>query len=169
MGVRRLECWKGHGQPQGLERHSRSGLALPDNTTFVSILGPRFRTPGDGGECRFAFDPPVQFFSFSHNDEGRLNYTYVDLGNPYFVNLSYPDGNITFADPTKPDGKDVIPSKDDDRINNTALLNQQLDPRIRYRIALMNGPQNSSLISSGADRISGGACEWDRVLAWGLL
>lgn len=154
---------------QGPRDIPEAGVAvttLPANTTFVSLLGPRFRVPGSGGECRFAFDPPLQAYSLSRNDEGRLNYTYVDQGNPHFINLSYGGVNVSFTDPTKPNGKDDFPSTDYNAIEKVALLNQQLDPRVQYKMAVLNGPLADSLIDNGVDRISGESCVYGRAHAW---
>lgn len=53
---------------------------LPDNVTFVSVLGRKSMIPGDGGQCRFVFDPPLKSSGLFWRETGVLNYTSLTRG-----------------------------------------------------------------------------------------
>lgn len=157
--------------PEDLDSAKAVVMKLPDNVAFVSVLGPRYWRPGDGGGCRFVFNPPLQTYAVGGG--GRLSYTSIETGNPHFVNVTYPDYTVSFINATRPNDQS---SSGHATVENVHLLDQQLDPNVSYHIAILNGPRNSSadagpprLGDRDADAQSSeapGACNFTKVLAW---
>lgn len=152
--------------PLGLNASAAVVVDLPAGLSFVSVLGPRFRRPGDLGECRFVFNPPLQSWGLFGN--GQVNYTYVDQGNPLFVNITYPRQRIEFADPAKLNGFAEVPGDQPQTIENVHLLDQQLNASIQYTLAIVQGPSSAGVIGAPGtlNRTSPGGCAFTKIETW---
>lgn len=142
---------------------------LPPNVAFLSVLGPRHMTPGAGGECRFVFDPPIKWHAALMIN--GIDYTYADAGNPTSVGLSFPDRNISFAGSSSATvSTGAGPSQESLVIENVHLWNQQLDPSIQYRFAVLQGsPEVQATLnasSSPSQRPSLGECDFSKIQLW---
>lgn len=157
----------GYSVPTALNSSTAKLVELPPNVSFISVLGPKHLTLGKGGECRFVFNPPFRYRF--HNLDG-LNYTYADTGNPYFVNLPYPNQTVDASDPKRPpeSNLDLATSGDSDLVHDTYLLNQQLNASIRYRFAIVDGPIGDGIIGVEQDgaRSSPKGCEFTKIQLW---
>lgn len=117
--------------------------------TFVSVLGPRFTKNGEGGECRFVFDPPFSLRGVGPYD---VHYTYVFTGNPYEMKMA-PSVNA----PGAPEGAGQGAADYSVTVEDVQLLNQQLDPKIRYKFAIVNGSTHANGVSS---------CDITKIMLW---
>lgn len=133
------EAVLGPTAPYYLDSTTAKLVDLPPNVAFISVLGPRYLTPGYGGECRFVFDPPFIIHGMSRYE---LYYSYAITGNPTLVNQSYPDRAVNYSTPYRPSESDELP----DVIPDVHLLNQQLDPNVRYKFAILNGSSGDGVI-----------------------
>lgn len=149
--------------PKEMANSSAVLVDLPPNLAFVSALGRRHLTPGTGGECRFVFDPPLAWHQVYSE---AIYYTFADTGNPYSASYAYSGQSVSFPNPNdtvaQPDGSlGEMPT-----VENVQLLNQQLDPTVRYRFAILQGPTGSGIQAGSANttyRSSPGACGFSKI------
>lgn len=97
-----------------------------------------------------------------------LQYSYVDTGNPRFVNMSYPGGSANFSDPAQPDGFDEVSLDQPLVVNDVYLLNQQLDASIHYKFAIVNGPTGEGVLGDYPNgyRSSPNGCNFTKIQLW---
>lgn len=112
-------------------------VELPANTSFLSVLGPRKLQPGEGGQCRFVFDPPL---AYQGQHAWGVNATPVDTGNPLLVNVSYPNKNFTFRNASKATAVDELLDSGIGDVARVELFSRPLDASVRYRLAAVDGP-----------------------------
>lgn len=148
---------------KGMVNSSAVLVDLPPNLAFVSVLGRRHLTPGAGGECRFVFDPPLAWHQVYSK---AIYYTFADTGNPNFASFAYSGQSTSFPNPN-----DTVAVRDGSlpTVENVHLLNQQLDPTVRYRFAILQGPTGSGIQAGSVNstyRSSPGACEFSKIQMW---
>lgn len=152
-----------------LDRSTGNTVELPQNLTFLSVLGKRYWQPGNGGECRFVFDPPL-LSGQGYRGSPRLNYTHVDTGNPNRTDITSPGTFFHFSNETKPPLTDGRLGHMYDGVH---LLDQQLDPSIHYKFAIVSGPTSSEGLIGGQQdanyfRSSPNPCPFTKVEMWQL-
>lgn len=134
-----------HGNAIG-ERELNNATAhlvtLPPNISFVSVLGQRSLEPGAGGECRIVFDPPLDSVSgwTPKNQKGKPSYIQVPTGNPNAVQVWEATTWDQRVD-EKPSMSRTHPGDPgySPLVNYTHLVDWQLDPSIRYKLAVIDG------------------------------
>lgn len=145
-------------------------VELSENVSFVSVLGKRDLRPGWGGECRFVFDPPFVSSGLHWRQTGELNYTYADTGNPTFINVSYPnnypDQNVTFTNASVRTIGNSWPQGQAAEVKDVHLLDQQLDPTVRYKMGIFRGPKGEGGVigvPEHPEQLSPGDCIFDSI------
>lgn len=148
------------GGPASLSSSTALLVDLPSNVSFISVLGTRFMAPGAGGECRFAFDPQLSW------NEGLRHYAFSDTGNPYYVDYSYSNRNVTVS--TSSVAKGAANAAPVDTIDDVRLLDLRLDSRIQYKLAIVRGPTGSGVLTkaNSSYRSSPGDCDFSRIQLW---
>lgn len=164
------------GGPPGygpMELNSSTGrvVELPQNLSFLSVIGNRYWHPARGAECRFIFDPP---FESGRGLDGpsQIKYTHVDTGNPYRVNLTL--GGVAHLGIYSTNDSAFLPSNSDNEewvFSNEHLLDQQLDPSIHYKFAIISGPTSSDRAilrdsRRGEYRSSSNPCNFTSIQFW---
>lgn len=167
----------GGGARSGLvELNSSAGhvVELPANISFLSVLGPRYWKPGDGGECRFVFDPPL-LAGWGLFGPTQDNYTHVDPGNPRAVNVSYQTEPGNTANITRPRVIPGLPPDAPPYLDGVHLLDQQLNASIQYKFAIVSGPNGpldeQGLVAPAGDadpgaRVSPNPCNFSSIQVW---
>lgn len=156
------EALSGNTAPAAMSSSSGRLVDLPPNVTFVSVLGPRYMAQGQGGECRFVFDPPFILRGMTPYD---VNYTYVFTGNPYSLKMSSSDDAVGAPRSNWPGGTGEADSELPRVINDVHILNQQLDPRIRYKFAIVDGADSGAAGANGAAQTPS-SCDFTKILLW---
>lgn len=169
----------GGGSASGLvELNNSTGkiIELPANISFLSIIGERSFPPGDGSECRFVFDPPL-LAGWGLHGPSQDNYTHVDTGNPSDIPIYWQNGTRREHDGAQPQlHRGLAPGVYVSDIENVTLLDQQLDPTVQYKLAIVSGPRwpvdarGLYVVSPPGVvpevRVSANPCEFSKLQVW---
>lgn len=161
----------GSGQNQ-LNSSTAHVVTLPPNISFVSVLGQRYLGPGDGGECRIVFDPPLESGWTPHSTNPKVmpeRYINVPSGNPDAVKVWYATTWDQRADeePSIGSGQPGSMGTWTGHVNYTHLLDWQLDPSIQYKLAIVNG-STPSVNGQGPEQqaLPNGTCNFNLLQLW---